>query len=86
MKPGDQLIMGPKDHISYITPGFPSPQDPAPGRAKQASAWLLLLEPLPSKCLASLTRLCLPMRNNPAEYMFLKGKTQETDSNDLLSN
>lgn len=82
----DQLIMGPKDHISYTTPGSSSPKEPAPWRAKQASAWLPLLQPLPSKCLASLTMLCLPMRNNPAEYMFLKGKMQETDSNDLLSN
>lgn len=40
--------------------------------------------PLP--CLPPLTRLCLPMRNNPAEYMLWKGKMQETDSNDLLSN
>lgn len=87
MRPGDQLITGPKYHISYITPSSSSPEEPARQRANQASAWLLLLlQPLPSKCPASLTTLCLPMRNNPAEYMFLKGKTQKTDSNDLLSN
>lgn len=58
--------------------------------ALQNAGWVFaglhFLLPLLSKCLASFRRLCLPMRNNPDEYMFLKGKSQETDSNDLLSN